>query len=120
MKKAFLKTLGTGMFLMNMGSIALAANPIDPRTWIPEGGTDKPIESIVVTVLNWLLGLGALSAVVVLIVAGIMYITAAGDEAKIGKATKTLTFAIIGLVVVFIAVVLVNFVLKNFLNVAEI
>jgi len=36
--------------------------------------------------------------------------------AKIGKATKTLTFAIVGLVVCFIAVVLVNYVMKTFLG----
>lgn len=107
------------MFLMNTYSLAQAQTADDPLSWIPVGGSTKPVEQIVLDALNWFLALGALAAVVVLIVAGIMYITASGDEAKIGKATKTLTFAIIGLVVCFIAVMLVNFVLKNFLSVEK-
>ena len=41
--------------------------------------------------------------------------TSGGNEEKTQKATKTLTNAIIGLVICFVAVMLVNFVLKNFL-----
>ena len=51
-----------------------------------------------------------------LIAAGYSYITASGDETKVEKATKTLTNAIIGLAICFIAVLLVNFVLTNILK----
>ncbi len=42
--------------------------------------------------------------------------TAGGDESKVKDASKTLTNAIIGLVICFIAVMLVNYVLDNFLK----
>ena len=51
-----------------------------------------------------------------IIVGGYSYMTAGGDESKVKDASKTLTNAIIGLVICFIAVVLVNFVLDNFLK----
>ena len=57
----------------------------------------------------------AIVAVVMIVFAGFKYITANGDENKISSATKTLTFAIVGLVVCFIAVMLVNFVIAEFL-----
>ena len=86
--------------------------------WLNMGidGVDKELDSWIVTMLNWGIGLAALVAVVMLIAAGYLYITAGGDEAKIEKATKTLTFAIIGLVVCFIAVMLVQFVVNNVLK----
>jgi len=60
--------------------------------------------------------LAALVCVAVLVGAGYSYITAAGDEQKVEKATKTLTYAIVGLVICFIAVILVQFVLTNLLK----
>ncbi len=42
--------------------------------------------------------------------------TSGGNEDKVSKATKTLVNAIIGLVISFVAVMLVNFILKKFLN----
>jgi hypothetical protein len=76
--------------------------PTDLVTWLPQ-------------VLNLAIGLAALVCVAVLIGSGYMYITAAGDETKVEKATKSLTGAIIGLVICFISVILVEFVLKNVL-----
>ena len=77
--------------------------------------TPGTLEDLIVKVLNWLIGGSAVLCVVMLIVAGFLYMTSGGNEDKTQKATKTLTNAIIGLVICFIAVMLVNFVLKNFL-----
>lgn len=105
--------VATGVTFTGFVSQVLAA---DPTTWFPTQGTSGELPSLVTTLLNFAIGAGALAAVAMLIFAGFMYITANGDETKIGKATKTLTFAIVGLVVCFIAVMLVNFVLTTFLN----
>ena len=70
----------------------------------------------VTTTINWAIGIATLICVVMLIAAGYNYITAAGDEAKIQKATKTLTWAIVGLVICFISVILVQFVVTNVLK----
>ena len=44
-----------------------------------------------------------------------MYITSAGDESKVEKASKSLTYAIVGLVICIISVILVQFVLAKVL-----
>ncbi len=74
------------------------------------------LEELVVKVLNWLIGASVILCVVMLIVSGFLYMTSGGNEDKVSKATKTLVNAIIGLVISFIAVMLVNFILKKFLN----
>ncbi|PKN02442.1 hypothetical protein CVU76_00140 [Candidatus Dojkabacteria bacterium HGW-Dojkabacteria-1] len=79
-------------------------------------GVGSTLDSWIITMLNWAIGLAALAAVGMLIYSGYMYISASGDEGKVEKATKTLTFAIVGLVVCFIAVMLVQFVLTNILK----
>ncbi|MDX9739418.1 MAG: pilin [Candidatus Dojkabacteria bacterium] len=79
-------------------------------------GPDTDLLTWVVTVLNWVIGLAALVAVAMIIAAGYMYITAGGDEGKVEKATKTLTNSIIGLILCFVAGMIVRFVLTNVLG----
>ena len=79
------------------------------------GGVEGELQDWIPDVINLAIGLAALVCVVVLIASGYSYITAAGDEAKIEKATKTLTYAIVGLVICFISVILVQFVLSSVL-----
>lgn len=84
---------------------------------------DSPVEGglpeLVQKVLSWVLGFAVVVAVVIIIAAGYMYITAGGDEAKIKKATTTLTWAIVGLIVAFVALILVRFVMSSFLGVTQ-
>lgn len=100
------------------GFVAQAFAQISADEWLGKGitGVGKSLDSWVITMLNWAIGIAALAAVVMLIFAGYKYISANGDENKVEEATKTLTFAIVGLVVCFIAVMLVQFVLTNILK----
>ena len=82
-----------------------------------EGGVSDDLPDLIIKLLNYAVGSATVVCVVVLIAAGYMYITAAGDEAKVEKATKTLTGAIIGLAICFIAVILVTFVVEDILGV---
>ncbi len=66
--------------------------------------------------LNVFLSLVGIIAVVFLVWGGIQYITSAGEESKIEHAKKTITYAIIGLLVIGLAVVVVNFVVKAFVG----
>jgi hypothetical protein len=89
----------------------------DALEWISGiNGVSGNLNTFIVNVINIAIGLAALVCVVVLIGSGYMYITAAGDESKVEKATKSLTGAIIGLVICFIAVILVQFVLRTVLK----
>lgn len=67
--------------------------------------------------LSLVISLSALLAVAILVYSGILYIIAAGNEEKVEKATKGITYAIVGLVICFISVLIVNFVLANLLKV---
>lgn len=80
---------------------------------------DDDVLDIAYRAINLAIFLAALVCVVVLIASGYSYITAAGDEQKIEKATKTLTFAIVGLVICFISVILVQFVLGRVLQAGQ-
>ena len=76
---------------------------------LPEGpNTTIPI--LIKTILNFAIGFAVVVCVAILIFAGYSYMTANGDENKIKKATTSLTWAIIGLVVCFVAILLVRFV----------
>ncbi|MCD4756620.1 pilin [bacterium] len=71
------------------------------------------LEAFVQYILTYAVGLSVLLAVVALIISGFKYIFAMGDEEKIQSATKSLMFALIGLVIVFIAPLLVKFVVDQ-------
>ena len=70
----------------------------------------------VVDILNFALGLVGLAAVVVLIWGGIQYMTAGGDETKVESATKTITNALIGLAIVILSGLIVNFVIGKIIT----
>lgn len=78
------------------------------------GGTD--LIGWIKGLLNFMIAVSGLIAVVMLIVAGYSFITANGDEEKVGKATKSLTYAIVGLAVCLISVLIVNFVINKIQN----
>lgn len=67
--------------------------------------------------LNTVIALAALIAVGILVYSGIQYILAAGDDGKVEKATKGITYAVIGLIICFISMLIVQFVLKTLLKV---
>jgi len=74
------------------------------------GLTEDTVGGILEVVLNWFLMLIGILAVLAFVIAGIMYITAAGDETRIDTAKKTMTYAIIGLVVALIGLLIVRLV----------
>ena len=95
---------------------AHAQSMTDPLTvigGITEGTGSDSLLAWIKSVLNLVIGFAGLASVVVLIASGYMFITANGDEDKIQKATKSLTFAIIGLVICLISVLVVQFVLNK-------
>lgn len=84
--------------------------------YLPDGGVQTNLLDWIGGVINIAVGLAALVCVGILIYSGYLYITAAGDEKKVSTATKSLTYAIVGLVICFIAVILVKFVLNTILG----
>lgn len=69
---------------------------------------------LVKNLVNTLLFVVGLLSVIMIIVAGILYTTSAGDSNKVSRAKNTLTYAIVGLVVSILAYAIVNWVVDLF------
>lgn len=70
----------------------------------------------VVEVLNFAVGLSVVVAVAMIIYSGYMFITSAGDPEKVAKGTNALTAAIVGMIIVFLARVLVVFLITDIIQ----
>lgn len=73
----------------------------------------QKVNKTLATVVNLLSSIVGVIAVIMIIVSGFKYITAAGDANKVASAKSTLIYAIIGLVVVAMAQVIVRFVINK-------
>lgn len=65
-------------------------------------------KTIFPSVINAALTFAGVATVILIIVAGIKYITAGGDNKQVEGAQKTLTYAIIGLAVVLFSFLIIN------------
>ena len=63
-------------------------------------------------VTNTILYIVGIIAVVMLIIGGIKYVVSGGDSKKVTDAKNTVLYAIIGLVIAFLAFAIVNFVIS--------
>jgi hypothetical protein len=96
-------------------SIGIAAPTFVQETYVMLGATDVPdvegassFAAILQNVLNFLLGIMGVIAIIMLVLAGILYMTSAGDESKIDTAKKMTKWAIIGVAVALSAIFVVT------------
>jgi hypothetical protein len=115
------------LFINILGLLAL------PLTVLAAAGTPYTIENIggslglgtadlkatVINIIQWVLGILALVAVVMVIWGGITWMTAGGNEERIDKAKKIISAAVIGLVIVLLAWAIVIFVARTFANTVQ-
>jgi len=102
--KILVKILAIGQALLLPGAALAQKIPTPPPVRL-FGGT---LADVLTNVSNGILGIAGVIAVVVLIVGGFQYASAAGNEDQIANAKKTITYAVIGLVIVALALVIVN------------
>ena len=76
------------------------------------GFSESDPRDVIARVIKIVLGFLGTIAVVLIIVAGFQWMTAAGNEDKVGKAKKIMTAAVIGLVIVLMAYALSTFVIN--------
>ena len=69
---------------------------------------------IVNTVINTMLFIVGILSVIMIIFAGIRYVTAHGDKGQVESAKNTLIYAIVGLIIAIVAYALVNWVANLF------
>ena len=96
-----------------------AADPVKDACTGSAAGTplctkQTSFDKIVGIIVNTMLYVLGAVAIIVIIVAGILYATSSGDPALITKAKNTLLYAVIGLLVAIMAYAIVNFVIDVF------
>lgn len=78
-------------------------------------GTNLPAGSIVDIItsgMNWLLVIVGILGVIGFVIAGIIYLTAAGDEEQIAKGKQAMIYSIVGVIVALLGVVIIQAVQK--------
>ena len=94
-----------------MSSVVVAAlsYPVSALAqYAQPSGTNLPSNSIfkiIQGIMNWLLALVGIFGVIGFAIAGILYLTAAGDEDRINKAKSAMMYAIIGVIVALVGLV---------------
>ena len=71
------------------------------------------VNGIIELIINILSTLVGVIAVIMIIISGFKYVTAAGDSSKVSSAKSTLIYALVGLIIVALAQLIVRFVLKS-------
>ncbi|MFH1206998.1 MAG: pilin [Patescibacteria group bacterium] len=105
--------------LFSLPALAVDSIQFDP------GGTIKqelklpsasPVD-ITIRTIQWVLGFLGLAAVVMIIIGGFMWMTAAGNEERVKKAKTILTSAVIGMIIIMLSWALITFVIGRVNNV---
>jgi hypothetical protein len=124
--------LGLGLLLGSFAMVVPAASalPVSPVTHVVAtaktdvcngaalagakcgtGGTDiNKVIGAVIKILSLAVGI---TAVIMIIIAGLKYVTSGGDAQSVASAKHTIIYAVVGLVIVALAQVLVKFVLSK-------
>ncbi|MBI2416205.1 MAG: hypothetical protein HYV33_06135 [Candidatus Kerfeldbacteria bacterium] len=108
--------VGSASLLLAKTAFALSAEELGANYGANIGLGDASPEDIAVATINWVLGILALIAVVMILVGGFKWMTAGGNEEKVEGAKKLLIAALIGLVVILAAWGLSIYAINNLLN----
>jgi hypothetical protein len=92
---------------LTLPALALAQFAPPTGTGLQDGGSGG-IMGIMKNFLNWILAIVGILGVLGFAIAGILYLTAAGDETRIATAKKAMTWSIVGVVVALLGVVVLK------------
>lgn len=97
-------------FLVNASTFLLSASLVfaqsqDPYANCVKNGvaTLKCVPLFFGNIINGVFGFAAIAAVFFVVIAGIKFLTSGGDQEKVGQAKKTITFALVGLLVILLS-----------------
>lgn len=97
----------------SQGEACSAIGDISPGSGSCSNPSGSSVDSIIKLVIQILSILAGVIAVIMLMVAGLKYVTSQGDATQITSAKNSLLYAVIGLVVVAFAQFIVKFVLSK-------
>lgn len=126
MSKTIIKTISSfviGIFAMSalLNVAAVPVQAVDETTlgvdYAEETGlSDQDPRTTIANIINVVLGFLAILAVVIILIGGFKWMTAAGNEDKVGEAKKIIVAGIIGLVIILASWGIANFVLTSLLD----
>lgn len=67
----------------------------------------------IIRVINALLIIAAIAAVVYIIISGVRYFSSQGDEQAVRQAKLALVYGIVGVIIIVLSMVIVNYVISN-------
>jgi len=104
MKKIALVFLFSLVLATTVGGVALA-QPIDPTTTLPPAtiSTTGELEALVATIINWIFFIFVSIALVMIILAGLQFVTGGGDPAAVSQARMKLIWAGAGIAIALTA-----------------
>lgn len=88
--------------------VAMALPGLVRAQFTTPSGTNLPEASlfgIIENIMNWILALVGILGVIGFAIAGVLYLTAAGDDGRIDQAKKAMTFSIIGVIVALVGLI---------------
>lgn len=100
-----------------MGSIAVTNFIFGILEGAPTNADGVPMlsgEQILQNILNIVYFAAGAVAVIIIVLGGLSYITAAGDSSKVTRAKNMLVYSIAGLVIVLVAFAITNFIIGRF------
>ncbi len=109
--------VGASLFLTTN---AFAAGIVDTLQDTGEAGfgtrTPPSLPATVGKIISTFLGVLGILAVALILYAGFLWMTAAGNEQKVEKARSILTQAVIGLAIILASYAIANFVVRSLVN----
>lgn len=103
---AFAIPMATPVFALDLGTSYVAGTEL---------GTRDPRE-IAASIINIMLGFLGILAVIIILIGGFKWMTAAGNEDGVAEAKKIIVAGIIGLVIILASWGIASFVLNNLVN----
>lgn len=94
------KSIKITIFLSAISLLAMFAVPASAQII---GLTNRPIIDIIRSGIDWLLSIAAGLTILFLIIGGIYYVTAAGDDNQMTTAKTIITYSIVGLFFILIS-----------------
>ncbi len=105
-------TTGTGSISENVSG---GVSCTDPNAAPTVSATERVtgIAQQVIRIFSYVVGI---ISVIMVIVGGFQYVTSGGDSGKVTTAKNTIMYALIGIVIVALSQIMVNFVLEKFVG----
>ena len=85
-----------------------------PTAWAGVITDAKPVTALLGSVLNFLLSVAGVVGIIALVISGVWYMTAGGDEGRVRLAKRMAIASVIGIIVVVGALVMVTQIVNFF------